>query len=314
MITRPIHENLDTSFVNLSALLRYLRRREFVGKINIELSGYEAEIFLTGAGEIKAREHDRIAGRIAEGEEALQRLLIRAREPGGIINVFQAANQNEKKAVKKETKITPQNATEIPKLELPKANGNPFKTQTPPKINTPPRAVIQAKTPSVEISVENINAKPAVRLPDFPFKLTNKVEEKARRINLAPQHWQTLLDVTGEILGKIDRTLSAAKLDFKAAFKKACSEIADDYPFLADANNFSYKDGKITMREQTGAPVFVSGIFEALRRILEKLGKFPQHANAHRKCLENLAGLNERRRRFHDKFTITPQIERIIKS
>jgi hypothetical protein len=92
MKNRPIHENLDTSFVNLSALVRYLRRREFAGNIRIELSGYEADIALK-AGEIRVREHDHIAGRISEGDEALQRLLIRTREPGGIINVYQAVEE-----------------------------------------------------------------------------------------------------------------------------------------------------------------------------------------------------------------------------
>ena len=71
MNNRPIHENLDTSYVNLSALVRYLRRRQFVGNIRIELSGYEADITLTATNEMRVREHDRIAGRVSEGEEAL---------------------------------------------------------------------------------------------------------------------------------------------------------------------------------------------------------------------------------------------------
>ena len=89
MKNRPIHENLDTAFVNLSALVRYLRRRQFDGSIRVELSGYEADITLTADNQIKVREYDQIAGRIAEGEEALQRILIRSREPGGIVNVYQ---------------------------------------------------------------------------------------------------------------------------------------------------------------------------------------------------------------------------------
>jgi hypothetical protein len=93
MNNRPIHENLDTSYVNLSALVRYLRRRQFAGNVRVELSGYEADISLTATNEMRVREHDRIAGRVAEGEEALQRILIRAREPGGIINVYQAFSE-----------------------------------------------------------------------------------------------------------------------------------------------------------------------------------------------------------------------------
>jgi len=47
MENRPIHVNLDTSFANLSASLQYLRRQQFVGKVRIELSDYEANVILT---------------------------------------------------------------------------------------------------------------------------------------------------------------------------------------------------------------------------------------------------------------------------
>ena len=89
MNTRPLHENLDTSFVNLAALIRHLRQRQFVGKVRVELRGYEADVILTTGNEMRVLERDCVAGRISEGEEALQRLLIRARESGGAIHVHQ---------------------------------------------------------------------------------------------------------------------------------------------------------------------------------------------------------------------------------
>ena len=310
MSNKPIHENLDTSFVNLSALVRYLRRREFVGKINVELSGYEAEILLTDDKELKVSEHDRIAGRVAEGEEALQRLLIRAREPGGIVNVYQTLKDDTDEIINEDFTETreeiPAPVAEISQLKPFINKIEPTKIQNPAQINSSVKTQIKE---SVEVFADQ---KPSVKLPDFPFKLSNQVEHKARRINLSPQHWQTLLDLTGELLGKIDELLDAAKLDFKSAFDKACLEIADDYPFFAAENNFIYQNGKISMIEQTAATIFVGGIFEALRRILDKLGSFPKHAATHKKCLENLKELKDRRRRFYDKFSITPQIERIV--
>jgi hypothetical protein len=87
---RPIHENLDTSFVNVSALIRYLRHRHFVGRVSIALNGYDAEVIFLEGNKLRVSEHDKIAGRMAEGEEALQRLLVRSRDPGGIVNVQQA--------------------------------------------------------------------------------------------------------------------------------------------------------------------------------------------------------------------------------
>jgi hypothetical protein len=88
MNKQPIHQNLNTSFVNVGALVRYLRGLQFVGSIRIELASYEAEIIFTESRTVRAREYDHIAGRIAHGEAALQRILIRAKEPHGRIHVY----------------------------------------------------------------------------------------------------------------------------------------------------------------------------------------------------------------------------------
>ena len=90
MKKQPIHQNLNTSFVNVGALVRYLRGLQFVGSIRIELSSYEADIIFTISNKITAREYDHIAGRISHGEHALQRILIRAKEPHGRIHVYKA--------------------------------------------------------------------------------------------------------------------------------------------------------------------------------------------------------------------------------
>jgi hypothetical protein len=84
----PIHENLSTAFVDLTALVRHLRGLQFVGTVRLEFASYEAEIFFTPAGRIQAREYDRLAGRIAQGERAFRRILRRAKEPMGRIHVL----------------------------------------------------------------------------------------------------------------------------------------------------------------------------------------------------------------------------------
>jgi hypothetical protein len=91
--SRPLHENLDTAYVNLAALLRYLRGRGFVGRVHVELEEYEADVFLEGESAPRVREINHAAGREAEGEAALQRLLIRANDPGGQINIYERADE-----------------------------------------------------------------------------------------------------------------------------------------------------------------------------------------------------------------------------
>jgi len=302
MENHPLHENLDTSFVNLSALLRYLCGRQFVGKVRVELSGYEADITLTAENQLKVLEHDRVAGRISEGEEALQRLLIRAREPGGKIHIYQTVEENSLSSEASEPIIKAKPfAAEARQMiaeiaaNPPSQNGNfkSLKTQLP---------IIEQDLPTKE-------------LPKFPFEFKNNFEVKAREKNLAPSDWETLLNLTAELLQTVDRTLTEANLDFAGAFQKARAEIAGDYPFLSPSSSaFEYKNGKIIMREKTSAKLFASSIIEALRRILENLSRNPKLANIYRIITENIRTLIERRRPLCDKFSITPALEKIIRA
>ncbi len=281
MKNRPIHENLDTSFVSLSALVKYLRRRQFLGNVRIELNGYEADIVLTAENGLKVREHDQITGRTSEGEEALQRLLIRAREPGGIIHVYQMVEETVKSLVEKPS---------------------PIIEEKPVAVNLPQNEKITEDVP-----------KPNLKLPKFPFELSNRVEVKAKQPNLSPQEWRMLLDLTAELLSTIDKSLAEANLNFSTAFEKARIEISRDYPFLSPISGvFDYKNGKISMEEQVSPTLFVASINETLRRILEKLGKNQKYSDVHHATTQKILALIHTRKPLYDKFSITPQIEKII--
>lgn len=305
MKNRPIHENLDTSFVNLSALIKYLRRRQFVGHVRIELSGYEADVYLTAENQLKVREYDQIAGRVAEGEEALQRILIRSREPGGIVNVYQTVAENEV-VQKKEAKIAEPIVQDKPlPAEIKETNSN---SNGKSKIDFPVNGHAQ-NSKSVPLKSDENSLAPKFKLPNLPFEFTNKFEVKAKQSNLSAQDWQMLLNLTAELLGTVDRSLAMAKLDFATAFQKACSEISADYPFLSSLN---YNKGKIAAYEQMSAKIFVAGILEALRRVLDKLGANPKFGEVYRYATQRILALIHQRRPFYDKFFITKPLEKIL--
>ncbi len=84
----PVHENLDTAYLNLAALLRYLQERNFEGRVHVELDEYEADVFLKPLTVPRVREVDHLTGRRAEGDEVFQRLLTRSAESGGLVSVY----------------------------------------------------------------------------------------------------------------------------------------------------------------------------------------------------------------------------------
>jgi len=86
-------ESLDTSFVNLGALIRFLRQRNFVGRMKVALEEYEADVFLHGAEEPSIWEKNHATGRGAQGKDAMERLLVRARDPGGVITIYEGPSE-----------------------------------------------------------------------------------------------------------------------------------------------------------------------------------------------------------------------------
>lgn len=90
-----VYENLDTSFVNLGALLRYLQQRDFSGRVLVDLGDYRAEVHIRSGERPSCKELDVSTGREGEGDAALQRLLVRSMEAGGRINVYSEEAQGE---------------------------------------------------------------------------------------------------------------------------------------------------------------------------------------------------------------------------
>jgi hypothetical protein len=108
-------ESLDTSFVKLGALIRHLQQQGFVGRVKVVLDQYEADVFLYGSEEPSVWESDHSTGRNAQGKEAMERLLVRAQEAGGIITIHQKATEADEAAqlstVKTATANTPAEIT-----------------------------------------------------------------------------------------------------------------------------------------------------------------------------------------------------------
>jgi hypothetical protein len=91
--SRVLYQDLDTSFVNLWGLLRYLSQRSFIGRVHVELTNYSADVFVDGRETPLVHEIDRAAGTDVLEEAALHRLVLRVREAPGKISVYEGADE-----------------------------------------------------------------------------------------------------------------------------------------------------------------------------------------------------------------------------
>jgi hypothetical protein len=246
--SRPVHENLDTAYVNLAALVHYLRQRDFQGHVHVLLDEYEADIFLSGDEKPGVRETDHATGRTDEGEAALQRLLVRAREPGGLVSVYEGSREEMESDAR----------------------------------------TLAASINSARAERENLSASP----------------EEA--------DWYDLMRLSGELVATVERAALSAGADFKGLFRSVRLGLADDYSFLdPSAARFEYDNGAVELRGQPSTTAYVSGVSEALRRVVDKISTGPRARSVRERVALELAVLARRRQSQLAKFKFTPQLDRI---
>ena len=280
MSRSPIHENLSTTFVNLTLLVRHLRSLQFVGGIKVELSSYEAEIEFTESGTIVAREQDHTAGRMSFGEEALKRIMIRAKEPGGLIHVYKDSSDETGEAVFVDGAIA--------------------------------EAARRMAAGPVDSAVKR-----SENMEEF-FAGTAVADAPIPRPEMILDHgdthdWAELLGLISELLQTVDQSLAKGGFDFPEAFRNSCGFVSFDFPFLdPESDVFSYGDGYISVRRRIANRELINGVMAALGRIMVRLREDPCFGNVHHQTMHKLRVLANQRKLQFELFGLNSEIRKII--
>ncbi len=368
MKVRPLHKNLDTGFVNLSALLRYLRQNSFVGLVRVDIGQYRAEMIFDESHRVRLREFERgfAAALNTEGESSggLQRLLVRATSPGGLVSVFEAVNPPRSELKLNGKAIEPEeildldrklSATESAKPKI-KSDAKPEISPAPAKIPKPAENIFAVakngngngngsgssangfrldipRQPQVNGNVDDqgdhrSEAAPQSTPPasspaeedifplySHPVEVVEDQPEMKKKVSAFKlPDWEELISVTAALLGTTDDVLRSAGLGFSDAFNKARVEVSNEYPFLHTGKNiFLYADGKVILKEEIPPNLFVAGVCECLRRILNKLVSNPKFFGVYKHVTQQMLILVRQRQPQFDKFGYTRQLERVIK-
>lgn len=248
--SRVLYENLDTSFVNLWALLRYLSQRSFIGRVHVELDEYTADVFLTGSNTPMVHEVDRAAGSDVIEEAALHRLVLRVRESPGTITVYEgeaeAAVPEQAKAPDEEQNVESEAAEEETVLSLSEAAA----------VDQPDAATPESmrSTPTTEPD------------PDAPAAVTPAAQPPTEA------EWNDVVRVSGELIAGIDHVATGTGTDFDALFHETRISLADDYTFLDPmSSQFEYADSAVTVNGALPVNSYVAGISEALRCMVDQI-------------------------------------------
>lgn len=299
MEDRQFFANLDTSFVMVDALVRYLYQREFVGSVFVVYQGYRGEIVFTAAKKLRVTETDEKAYLIRSGEKAFESIIARSKSPGGKVSVLRSLHNAERPANDSRHGVI-DNVFDI-------GNGN-GKDDKPSKIVP----LVKIETPSPKPQPPKMHGSLA-QLEEFPFDLTNFSDREHLAEPEPDPELELMIDVTGDLLSTIDQALERAKLDLSTALVKASTEVSVQYPELEPAKGkFSYDRGIVHIDAETDLESLAAGLGEVLYRIFDRLGSSPKLGKVYRFTLQRVRLLLNARSDDFEQAGFLGYVERAI--
>jgi len=296
-----LYENLDTSFVNLWDLLRFLSQRGFVGRVHVELKDYVADVFVNGASSPLVREVD-LAEKTDTLERAgLHRLVLRARESSGTINVFEGADEAAPAAVVEAAPAASETHAPINAAEDKTAEDEQQVIET---------ASEPAETPLSEApTLLFLEEEPPVQSPATPTGVERQSGDGINREEMAV--------ISVALIKAIDRALAGVGADFEGLFRAARLELADDFTFLdpfglnASTGRFEFGGNQVVLPEDLSPDDYVAGITEALRRVVETVATGDRARRVRERVALDLASLARKQERALARSGFREQLDRI---
>ncbi len=288
--SRIVHENLDTTFVNLWALLRNLSQRGFIGRVRVELKDYTADVFMAGSSTPLVHEIDRAAGTDTLEEAALHRLVLRVRETPGTISVFEGPDE----AVAVQGTANPATETEGSKSVRESQERNLLVHHEPDD-----QSITVSDEPMRPTEIENASSAPATEIG----KSTEPMDEI---------EWGAIVKASGELIGGVERALTGTGADFASLFDAARLELADDYTFLDPmSGTFTYSNSVITLTAEVPANSYVVGLSEALRRVVAGVATGDRARRLRERIALELFSVVRKRKEILARSGFLPQLDRI---
>jgi hypothetical protein len=288
--SRVVYDNLDTTFVNLWALLRKLTQRGFIGRVRVELEDYTADVFLTGSSTPLVHEIDRAAGTDTVEEAALHRLVLRVRETPGTISVFEGPD---------EVAAMQGDGTEAVGAE-PIQDDHPNSPQTHPAHDRGATNNLEEQGPEISLATGRDEEHPASQTAAPAAAPMENIE------------WNAIVRTSGELIGAVERALTGADTDFISCFNRARLELADDYVFLDPTiGAFSYSNSTVTLSGEVPPDSYVIGLSEALRRVVGSVATGDRTRRVRERVALELLSVARKRREILDRSGFLAHLDRI---
>ncbi len=124
--------------------------------------------------------------------------------------------------------------------------------------------------------------------------------------------WDAIVKAGGELIGGVERALNRAEVDFTSLFNAARLELADDYTFLDPMSDaLSYRNSAVTLSREIPVNVFVAGISEAMRRVVDRIATGDRARRLRERVALELFSVARKREEILTRSGFRSQLDRI---
>ncbi len=114
------------------------------------------------------------------------------------------------------------------------------------------------------------------------------------------------------MIGGVERALNRAEVDFTSLFNAARLELADDYTFLDPMSDaLSYRNSAVTLSREIPVNVFVAGISEAMRRVVDRIATGDRARRLRERVALELFSVARKREEILTRSGFRSQLDRI---
>jgi hypothetical protein len=316
---KVVHENMNTSYTNLSELLMDLKANTFTGYLQMSFLNYEGVLFVDGGNLINA--YQNAEGKAETGHDAFSGVMEKARERDGTINAYGLSSEmvvalaglikNEPVHEGLDSDLTSmdkliekmgaEKLTGFIEVTLPGGKGTGIVLMQEGDVLD---AFLSDAAGAVKSGKEIIpglaeNSASGGMFNVYRADVTGAFAESTEI--LESFEIEDLLEVMHEIIVKVKVAADAAAGEdvFDTVFGQELVDKADKYSFLDPfAGEFEYRNGKIEYEGKASLKEFVKAVSESLVGTVDKIGE----TYSKEKLSENVAaGLTSSRELFNEQ-------------
>lgn len=328
----PIHEYLNTSFVQVGALIDELKSNHLTGYLRLVGWSYDGVLVFDTGSIVNAV--DELDGTRRCGDIAAQTIAAKAREKEGAVSVYRLSDEMAQvlAGLGGEPSIlsgTIQDQADLRKL-VSKLEEDALTGYVEIKVkgNTASAALFlrqgqlidsawsKGQVPAEGEGLESTLWSAGQPGSSYSVYAVDVANAYSRHLVLSdetigPESLELWAQVLALMEAAVDRRLKPGS--FRNAFKWACIQHASEFPFLDPfAGEFEFKDGQVRYEGKTGSLEFNRGLSQCLARAVERLTEGPRGDQLVAELAAGMAKLKEDRGSRLDELQLTRAVPRLF--